>query len=96
MGIFGWDYPPGCHSVPGDEPDPPCDICGGDPDGDCICPECPECGANGDPICYDQHGLVRSQAQIDGLAELKVEQLAEDAMYDRWAEEHPEGDDAEF
>lgn len=19
--IFGWDYPPGCHSVPGDEPD---------------------------------------------------------------------------
>lgn len=20
MGIFGWDYPPGCSSVPGDEP----------------------------------------------------------------------------
>lgn len=26
--IFGWDYPPGCSSVPGDEPDPPCEVCG--------------------------------------------------------------------
>jgi len=28
--IFGWSYPPGCSSVPGDEPLPPC------------CEECPE------------------------------------------------------
>ena len=26
MGIFGWDYPPGCSSVPGDEPDEPADL----------------------------------------------------------------------
>lgn len=28
--IFGWSLPPGCNSVPGDEPQPPC------------CEECPE------------------------------------------------------
>lgn len=26
--LFGWSLPPGCHSVPGDEPDPPCYVCG--------------------------------------------------------------------
>jgi len=28
-------------------------VCGLMPDGDCICPECPECGATGDPHCYE-------------------------------------------
>ncbi len=29
MGIFGWDYPPGCHFVPGDEDVPEvCPVCG--------------------------------------------------------------------
>jgi hypothetical protein len=54
--IFGWSYPPGCHSVPGDEPDPPCEICGKDPD-DCVCPECPRCGCQGDPQCYAEPDL---------------------------------------
>jgi hypothetical protein len=44
MGVFGWGYPPGCSSVPGDEPCPPCPLCGKDPEKDCACPECPECG----------------------------------------------------
>lgn len=68
MGIFGWSYPPGCNSVPGDEPDPPCEVCGGDVDlepgdGGCICPECPVCGAYGYPHCYISHGLRRTEEQ---------------------------------
>jgi hypothetical protein len=62
MGKFGWSYPPG---VTGNEPEIsgyelPCEVCGHEA-GDCICPECPACGATGDPLCYEQHGLVRSQ-----------------------------------
>lgn len=50
MGIFGWSYPPGCHSVPGDGPEPPCGLCGKDVDtgkNPCSCPECPTCGTCG-------------------------------------------------
>lgn len=50
--IFGWDYPPGCSSVPGDEPDPPCEVCGQKLN-DCVCPECPVCREIGNPACYD-------------------------------------------
>lgn len=70
--IFGWSYPPGCSGPP-DYDDYPCEICGELPD-NCICPECPVCGAVGDPQCYkvrpkgyshlgDHHGLVRSEVQ---------------------------------
>jgi hypothetical protein len=68
VSIFGSDYPPGCHSVPGDENDMPCLICGLEID-ECICPECSECGTIGDPHCYAHHGLTRTKAQIDSLAE---------------------------
>jgi hypothetical protein len=47
----------------GDPPEYPCEVCGHWAH-DCICPECPTCGAAGDPACYAQHGLVRSEAQI--------------------------------
>jgi DNA-directed RNA polymerase subunit RPC12/RpoP len=52
MSIFGWSYPAGCSSVPGDEPTPLCILCGKDPEqdadkGGCSCPECPECGTVG-------------------------------------------------
>jgi hypothetical protein len=84
MGIFGWSYPPGCNSVPGDEPDPPCEICGGDievepEDGGCICPECPVCGSYGDPRCYIEHGSRRTEEQKFSLVcnERKWE-------YDNW------------
>ena len=52
--IFGWSYPPGCSSVPGDEP-AICQLCGLDAEeskenGGCTCPECSECGEHG---CID-------------------------------------------
>jgi hypothetical protein len=59
-GMFGWSYPPGAASdpnAPWNQEDPPCDICKRDPF-DCICPECPVCGACGDPLCYDEKGNI--------------------------------------
>ena len=62
------NYPPGFNGIfPWDGP-LVCDVCGGDPEGDdCICPECPVCGSAGEPGCYENHGLVRSEGQIAGL-----------------------------
>lgn len=62
MTIFGWSLPPGCHTLPGEEPEGPCDVCGQDVDY-CICPECSECGSVGDITCYIDHGLRRSEEQ---------------------------------
>lgn len=59
--IFGWSYPPGCNGPP-DDYDLPCAICGEFPD-NCICPECQECGGVGDPSCYLNHGLRRTEEQ---------------------------------
>lgn len=47
----GWNMPPGCHRVPGDE-DVRCEVCGRWSD-DCVCPECDFCGEIGDPRCYE-------------------------------------------
>lgn len=71
-GIFGWSYPPGCSGPP-DEGPLICDVCGGDVDRDeCICPECPFCGACGDPGCYvgkdAGHWLVESPEQVAQMA----------------------------
>jgi hypothetical protein len=55
MTDFGWSYPAGCSGVPDDEPCG-CDCCGKDVD-NCTCPECPTCGATGDPKCYEEHSL---------------------------------------
>lgn len=65
MGIFGWSLPPGVSMNDIDPSEGPCQVCGHSVD-DCICPECPHCGEHGNPYCYDGHGLVRTQAQIDG------------------------------
>lgn len=46
MGIFGWSYPPGVSRVPGDEPDPPCQLCGNDAY-DCKCAPCATCETPG-------------------------------------------------
>lgn len=46
MGIFGWSLPPGCGTLPGEEPEGPCDLCGR-PIDDCECSECPTCGEGG-------------------------------------------------
>ena len=66
--IFGWSYPPGCGGTPWDD-ERPCEVCGKDVER-CICPECPECGCQGDPQCYDTergHGLVKSPEQVESL-----------------------------
>ena len=92
--IFGWSYPPGVSSVPGDEPDPPCEVCGGYPELDCICPECPVCGTFGDPLCYEKHGLVRTSEQIEQLArkEKEWEEIIkiENSYWDRLSDEASE------
>ena len=53
--------------------DLPCEVCGGDPaggPGGCDCPECPVCGASGDPKCYKEHGLrQKSPAEEAGKEE---------------------------
>ena len=75
--------PPGCGTLPGEE-EYPCEICGGNPDSDeCICPECEVCGAAGDPYCYDEGHLTRTQEQIDQLAKFEKE----------WADDHAREDE---
>ena len=70
-GIFGWSYPPGAANDPNapynQVDDYPCEVCGKAID-DCICPECPQCGSQGDPACYNAHGMERTKAQIDSLS----------------------------
>lgn len=55
MTNFGWWYPPGAASDPSapyNQDDGPCPVCG-QMEENCICTECPKCGAIGDPFCYD-------------------------------------------
>jgi hypothetical protein len=75
MGIFGWSLPPGCTHAQIEAAfgaEGPCEVCGHFVD-DCVCQECGTCGAQGDPGCYEKHGLVRTQAQIDGHAAREAE-----------------------
>lgn len=75
MGIFGWSYPPGAANdpnAPWNQQDEPCEVCGEFPD-NCICPECPVCTEIGNKDCYEHHGLVRTQEQIDSLAKKEAE-----------------------
>ena len=73
--IFGWSYPPGCHSVPGDEPTPPCALCGKDPEqdpskGGCDCGECPECGEHG---CLEHLSLSYLIRKMEIISHQKYE-----------------------
>jgi hypothetical protein len=74
--VFGWSLPPGCSMQMIDRlsEERPCAVCG---QMDCLCPECPECGGTGDPVCYERHGLVRNAAQIAGAEAAKQAQAAE-------------------
>lgn len=47
--------------TPYDE-DYPCEVCGEYED-KCICPECPVCGDYGNPDCYLNHGMKRTEEQ---------------------------------
>lgn len=58
--MTGLNLPPGCSVRDIDHAygqETPCNVCGGWPEVDCICPECPVCQAFGDPACYD--GAIR-------------------------------------
>jgi hypothetical protein len=46
------------YLTPPDDDEGPCEVCGLAVD-NCICPECPVCGAQGDADCYDEPGLSR-------------------------------------
>jgi hypothetical protein len=89
MSIFGWDYPPGCSSVPGDEPDLPetCPACGGEnanEDGDPLYADDPAfCGAE---CVASWTSLQNERARLDAEAEAAA--LRElDALNDRSAAE---------
>ena len=90
MGMFGWNLPAGCTTLPGEEPDPPCEVCGKDIDY-CICPECPECGERGNPVCYEHHGMTRSEEQIESMQEAeaawKAHERADAFDYEAWLQE---------
>lgn len=104
--LFGWDLPPGVsvRDLPGYD-ETPCAVCGNWAD-DCICPECPTCGQQGDPNCYveeipcvpkskENHGLHLSQEQVASLS-AAYEEYARAACYEHEAlsrESYCEGED---
>lgn len=58
-----------------------CEVCGLWLD-DCICPECPVCGQFGNPMCYDDHGLILTSEQVaskHAVNTRKVEALKKEA-----------------
>jgi hypothetical protein len=80
---FGWDLPPGCtlrHIEEAMGTEEPCQCCGMDP-ADCICPECPHCGEQGNPKCYGQdgtaHGLIYNRDQLMGQSRMRIAMLKE-------------------
>ena len=81
-GKLGWTMPAGCSGPPDEEG--PCEVCGQSVD-HCICPECPKCGAAGDPRCYEDYspgfcGGLRGKKTIDqsiGFARHMVDYLEE-------------------
>ena len=73
--MTGWNLPPGCTDRMIDEAlgvDEPCDCCGHHVD-ECVCPECPYCGATGDPKCYDE-GHHSDDVRLGDKMEYTLEQ----------------------
>lgn len=62
--MSGFNLPPGCSTrmIEDQFADRPCEICHRFPD-QCICPECPTCGVQGDPKCLLEHGIAAAQAE---------------------------------
>lgn len=61
---------------PHDEDEGPCIICGKSVD-DCICPECPDCGCQGDPTCYRLHRVKLTMPQVVAHQEFKIAKMKE-------------------
>lgn len=94
--VFGWDLPPGVTQRMIDEAygqEGPCDGCGESVD-NCICPECPKCGEQGNPTCYTEHGLRYNKKQRMGQSKLKIaslrENIADEEQYLAWLEDQPD------
>ena len=64
--IFGWEYPPGCSGPPSETPGEWCETCL-NPIDLCVCPECPICGTQGDPHCYENGHLNYTEEQLETL-----------------------------
>ena len=74
--VFGWSLPPGCTQRHIDEAfggEAVCECCGHNVDS-CICPECPYCGAAGDPACYNA-GHESDDVRLRGKMEFTKPQL---------------------
>lgn len=106
---FGWDLPPGCtlqHIEDAMGGEGPCECCGHDTT-DCICPECPKCGEQGNPKCYESsiqgksynrggHDLEYNREQRIGQSKMRIaalkEQIQDEELFLAYMEEHPEED----
>jgi len=92
----GWNMPPGCFSVPGDE-EGVCEVCC-KPASACVCPECPICREYGNPKCYDgsyQPPLRLSREQILARQEARIEvarqTLLDEERFLDWAKDQGDG-----
>jgi hypothetical protein len=54
--------------------DQPCAVCCMDV-ADCCCPECPNCGEQGNPKCYKEHGLKLNKEQVTNRVNCRIFQL---------------------
>jgi hypothetical protein len=63
----------------GDPPDPICEMCGREC-GSCICESCPECGEAGSPKCYEIHGMVETEEQIQS----RIQHAPDDYFPSEW------------
>jgi hypothetical protein len=92
--VFGWSYPPGAANdpnAPWNQQAGPCEVCGLEVEDDCICQECPVCGAHGDPKCYREHGLVRTEEQKASYKKAEKQWLADAEAYDAyWSQYYEE------
>lgn len=84
-----WNLPPGCSAQDIErmigERDDPCDVCGQWVE-DCVCPECPECSAYGDPYCYEHHDLVRTFEQTWLYARMEQAQIEKARAEKAWCD----------
>lgn len=76
MSVFGWSLPPGCGTLPGEQDEGPCEICGFNIEL-CICHECKVCGEVGDPNCYEfsESGHWQKKTQLQQVSLDLHEQL---------------------
>ena len=83
--VFGWSLPPGCSNRDIDEAagvDQPCAVCIMDV-ADCCCPECPTCGSQGDPACYEISDSLNAIDKGHGLKLNKEQVIAREEAYIR-------------